>query len=455
METPDLQKMQDYFTSRVTYNYEFRSQQLQKLKEALYKYEQEIYAALYSDLKKNPEECWVTEIGFTISEISYALKKLRRWMRPKKVGTNLLNFPGKSYIVHEPLGVTLIIGPWNYPLQLILVPLVGAIAAGNCAVLKPSEFAPATSALLKKIIEEIFDPRYVNLVQGDGASIIPYLMNNFRFDYVFYTGSTQIGTIIYQMAAKKLTPVTLELGGKSPCIIESDADVKVAAKRVALAKFSNAGQMCVAPDYVLVHESIKEDFLHHLKKAVEKFYNTEGDRDYYAKIINDKQFDRLRGYRLSGTIVYGGEYDAETLFFAPTILTDVPLDAPLMKEEIFGPLLPVLSWNKEEEVYQIIARHQNPLALYVFTASKTKEEKWTGTIAFGGGCINNASWHLTNHNLPFGGRGKSGMGNYHGKFSFETFSHQKAIMKTPTWFDPAFKYPPFNGKLNLLKKIIR
>jgi aldehyde dehydrogenase (NAD+) len=257
------------------------------------------------------------------------------------------------------------------------------------------------------------------------------------------------------MAAKKLIPVTLELGGKSPCIVESDADVKVAAKRVALAKFSNAGQMCVAPDYVLIHESIKEDFLHHLKKAAESFYNAESARDYYGKIINGKQFNRLVSYTNSGTVVFGGEYDAKSLFFAPTILTDVPLDAPLMKEEIFGPLLPVLSWQHEEEVYNTIAHHQNPLALYVFTASKAKEKKWTRTIAFGGGCINNASWHLTNHHLPFGGRGNSGMGNYHGKFSFETFSHKKAIMKTPTWFDPALKYPPLKGKLNLIKKIIR
>ena len=457
METilPHLLNMQQYFTSGVTQEYSFRRNKLLKLKEALYQYEKEIYTALYSDLKKNPEECWVTEIGMTVAEINYAIKNLKYWMKPKKVGTNFLNFPGRSYILHEPLGVTLIIGPWNYPLQLLLVPLIGAIAAGNCAVLKPSEFAPATAALLQKIVEEIFDPAYISLVNGDGAIVIPAIMNDFRFDHVFYTGSTMVGAIIYQMAAKKLTPVTLELGGKSPCIVESDADIKVAAKRIAMTKFSNAGQMCVAPDYVLVHESIKEDFLNHLKEAAENFYNAESTKDYYAKIINQKQFNRLISYINSGTVFYGGQHNAAQFFIAPTILIDVALEAPIMGEEIFGPLLPVVAWQNDEDVYKVIQKHSNPLALYVFTSSKSKAKKWTRSIPFGGGCINNASWHLTNYHLPFGGRGNSGMGNYHGKFSFETFSHKKAIMQTPTWFDPSIKYPPLKGKLNLFKKIIR
>jgi aldehyde dehydrogenase (NAD+) len=457
METmlPQLQNMQEYFSTRITYTYEFRKQQLIKLKDALYSHEKEIYQALYTDLKKNPEECWVTEIGFVISEINYALKNLRRWMRKKTVGTNLLNFPSRSYILHEPLGVVLIIGPWNYPLQLLLAPLIGAIAAGNCAVLKPSEFATAAAALLQKIIDETFESNYITLVQGDGASVIPSMMNDFRFDHIFYTGSAHVGTIIYQAAAKKLVPVTLELGGKSPCIIESDADIKIAAKRVALTKFSNAGQMCVAPDFVLVHQSVEEEFLRHLKQSVEDFYNAEPLKKDYSKIINRNQFDRLVGYANSGTVVYGGHHDVENLFFEPTIITNVAPDAQIMKEEIFGPILPVIAWQNEEEVYKMIQQQSNPLALYVFTSSRAKEEKWIRTIAFGGGCINNASWHLTNHHLPFGGRGNSGMGNYHGKFSFETFSHKKAIMKTPTWFDPALKYPPFKGKLNLFKKMIR
>jgi aldehyde dehydrogenase (NAD+) len=452
---PQLQNMQEYFASGATRQYQFRKLQLQKLKEALYKHEKEIYAALYDDLKKNPEECWVTEIGSIIAEINFALKNLRGWMHPKKVGTNLLNFPGKSYIVPEPLGVVLIIGPWNYPLQLLLSPLIGAIAGGNCVVLKPSEIASATANLLQKIIHEIFDDSYIKLVQGNGATIIPQMMNAFRFDHVFYTGSTQVGSVIYAMAAKELIPVTLELGGKSPCIVESDANIKVAAKRIAMTKFSNAGQMCVAPDYVLVHETIKEDFLKELKGAVEKFYNAEPAREYYAKIINRKQFERLVSYMESATIYYGGKYDMDSSFIQPAILTNVMLNSPVMKEEIFGPVLPVLSWKDDAEVYKVVQQHSNPLALYVFTSSNKKAKKWTRSIAFGGGCINNASWHLTNPHLPFGGRGNSGIGNYHGKFSFETFTHKKAIMKTPTWFDPAIKYPPLKGKLNLFKKIIR
>jgi aldehyde dehydrogenase (NAD+) len=293
------------------------------------------------------------------------------------------------------------------------------------------------------------------MVQGDGATVIPAMMNEFRFDHIFYTGSTQVGTIVYQMAAKKLTPVTLELGGKSPCIVERDADIQTAARRIAVTKFSNAGQMCVAPDYLLVHESIREEFLHQLTLAAEKFYTTEPVREYYAKIINRKQFDRLVNYLHSGTVLFGGRYNADELFFEPTILSDVHLEAPIMKEEIFGPILPVFSWQHDEQVYQFIQQNSNPLALYVFTSSSSKAENWTRTIAFGGGCINNVSWHLTNHFLPFGGRGNSGMGNYHGRFSFDTFSHKKAIMKTPTWFDPALKYPPFKGKLSLFKKIIR
>ena len=452
---PQLLKMQEYFATRATYGFEFRKQQLQKLKEALYKYEQDIYQALHTDLKKSPEESWVTEIGIIVTEINYALKKLRRWMRPKRVGTNLLNFPSRSYVLPEPLGITLIIGPWNYPLQLLITPLVGAIAAGNCAVIKPSELAPATAQILEHLISDIFEPGYIMLVPGEGALVIPQMMNNFRFDHVFYTGSAEVGTLIYQMAAKKLIPVTLELGGKSPCIIESDAAIKVAAKRIAVTKFSNAGQMCVAPDYVLVHESIKDDFLNELKESLEVFYTSEPEYHYHAKIINQKQFDRLLSHIDASTVVHGGNFHAEKLFIAPTILTDVSLDSAVMNEEIFGPLLPVISWQNESEVYKIIARHSNPLALYVFTSSNEKAEKWTRTIAFGGGCINNASWHFANHHLPFGGRGNSGIGNYHGRFSFETFSHQKAIMKTPTWFDPAIKYPPLKGKLNLFKKIIR
>jgi len=451
-----LQQQQDFFQTGATLSYAFRKTQLEKLKAALYQYEQDIYDALYADLKKNKEESWVTEIGFTVAEINFALKNLKKWMQPEKVKTNLLNLPSKSYIIPEPLGVVLIIGPWNYPLQLLLAPLIGAIAAGNCAILKPSEFAPATSTVLAKIISTTFQQEQVALVQGEGAVIIPEMMKHFRFDHVFYTGSTHVGTIIYKMAAEKLVPVTLELGGKSPCIVEKDANLKVAAKRIALTKFSNAGQMCVAPDYLLVHHSIKDTFLKHLAEQVHNFYNATDAREYhYGKIIHDSAFNRLVDYIKAGQVIYGGTYDAASHFIEPTLLEGVKPDDPVMKEEIFGPLLPIISWEKDNDVYEMIKANNNPLALYVFTSSKEKARQWIRTIPFGGGCINNASWHLTNHHLPFGGRGNSGIGAYHGKFSFDTFSHKKAIMDTPTWLDPSVKYPPFKGKLNLFKKFIK
>jgi aldehyde dehydrogenase (NAD+) len=375
-------------------------------------------------------------------------------MKPQKTKTNLLNFPSKSFIYKEPLGVVLIIGPWNYPLQLLFAPLIGAIAAGNCVVLKPSEFAPATASVMQNIIETTFPKDYILFVQGDGAGIVPAMMNKFRFDHVFYTGSTHVGKLIYKMAAEKLVPVTLELGGKSPCVVERDANIQVAAKRIALTKFSNAGQMCVAPDYLLVHESIKEQFMIAMKEALRQFYTEDPSSVYdYGKIINERQFNRLTSYLQQGKIVYGGRYDADTQYLEPTLLEDVHFDKAVMGEEIFGPILPILGFSKFEEAKAIIEINPNPLAFYVFTESSEKEKKWLEGISFGGGCVNNASWHLTNFNLPFGGRGNSGIGSYHGKFSFDVFSHQKAIMKTPTWFDPKITYPPFKGKLGLFKKV--
>jgi aldehyde dehydrogenase (NAD+) len=350
----------------------------------------------------------------------------------------------------------LIMAPWNYPLQLLFNPLVGAMAAGNCVVLKSSEFAPATSRIMKQIIEENFDPAYILFTEGDGATIVPEMMNNFVFDHVFYTGSTTVGKIIYQMAATNLVPVTLELGGKSPCIVEDDANIKVAAKRIVMTKFSNAGQMCVAPDYVLVHESIKDEFVLEMKKVIKQFFGEDaGTCDHYGKIINEKQFDRIEKYLGDGKIIIGGKLNRSQLYIEPTVLDNVNMDSKIMKEEIFGPVLPLLSFKTMDDALMIIKKNKNPLAFYLFTSSTAKEKKWLNDVPFGGGCINNAAWHLTNHNLPFGGRGFSGMGHYHSKFSFETFSHKKSIMKTPTWFDPAIKYPPLKGKLKLFKWLIR
>jgi len=454
--TNELTALRNFFETGSTKSYGFRRKQLQKLKEVIIKYEQDIYKSLYADLKKSPEECWVTENGFLLSEINAALMNLRDWMESKKVKTNLLNFPSSSYIVPEPLGVVLIISPWNYPLQLLFTPMVGAIAAGNCIVLKSSEFAPSTSSLMKKIIEETFEKNYILFTDVDGATVIPGMMNSFVFDHVFYTGSTAVGKIIYQMAAKDLVPVTLELGGKSPCVVENDADIKVAAKRIAMTKFSNAGQMCVAPDYLLVHESRKDELVTEIKKVLMQFFGEDpGISDYYGKIINEKQFDRLIKYLSDGKIIHGGKSDRNKLYIEPTLVDEVDIDSPIMKEEIFGPVFPVVTFSTMEDALRIISQNKNPLAFYLFTSSPDKEKKWINAIPFGGGCVNNASFHLTNHHLPFGGRGFSGTGNYHGKFSFDTFSHKKAVMKTPTWIDPPVKYPPFKGKMNFFKMVIR
>jgi|SRR5689334_11111706 len=451
-----LHRMRQFYSSGKTKPYRFRKQQLQKLKTAILLHEKELHNALYNDLKKSPEESWVTETGFLISEINSALKHLQRWMNPEKTKTNLVNLPSSSYVLREPLGVVLIIGPWNYPLQLLFTPLVGAIAAGNCVVVKPSEFAPATEAIMKKIIVETFAPGYIFCVEGEGAQIVPLMMNNFRFDHVFYTGSTAVGKIIYKMAAEQLVPVTLELGGKSPCLVESDANIKVAGRRIALTKFSNAGQMCVAPDYVLAHSSIKDELVAALKNAVINFFSNDPSTDYsYGKIINERQFDRLVSYLSSGTVIHGGSHDRSKLYIEPTIIENISADSPLMKNEIFGPILPVITFENFEGAKAIIERNPDPLAFYIYTSSDKKEKEWLDKIPAGGVCINNSSWHLTNHYLPFGGRGNSGIGEYHGKNSFETFSHRKAVMKSPTWFDPNVKYPPFKGKLWLFKKVIR
>ncbi len=450
------QKMRSYFETGVTKSYNFRKKQLQKLKETVQKYEVEIFEALYKDLHKSKEESYISENGFFLAEASSAIKHLKDWMAPQSVGTNLFNFPSKSFVLAEPLGVVLIISPWNYPFNLLFTPLIGAIAAGNCIVLKPSEMAPSISAVMKIIIEETFDPQYILFTEGDGATLVPELMNNFVFDHIFYTGSTAVGKIIYELAAKNLVPVTLELGGKSPCVIESDADIKIAAKRIAMAKFLNAGQTCVAPDYLLVHQTVKDKLVTEIQENIKKFFGNDAQKsDSFGRIINEKQFSRIEKYLEQGKIIYGGKSDKNELFIEPTLLEITDTNNIVMQEEIFGPVLPIISFNNMEDAVKIIAQNKNPLAFYLFTSSKEKENNWLNSIPFGGGCVNNAALHLANEKLPFGGRGASGMGNYHGKFSFDTFSHKKSIMKTPTWFDPFIKYPPFTNRLNLFKKVMK
>jgi len=450
------ERMRRFFESGVTRPYEFRLAQLNKLKSLVIEFEDHIYRALHTDLGKSPEECWVTENGFLLSEINNAIKKLRAWMKPEKVRTNLMNFPSSSYNITEPLGVVLIIGPWNYPLQLLFTPMVGAIAAGNCVVLKASEYAPATAAVMKQIISKGFDNEYITITDEDGSECIPRLMKSFVFDHVFYTGSTEVGKKIYEMAARDLVPVTLELGGKSPCIIAKDADLTVTAKRIALTKFSNSGQMCVAPDYLLVHTSVRNEFISLLKSSLVQLYGKNVfENPEYGKIINQKQFDRLVKLIPGDSVLHGGRNDPQNLKIEPTLVEVADISTPLMQDEIFGPVLPIISYDKNEDAINIISKNKNPLALYIFSESSEIQQFFTENIAFGGGCINNASFHLTNHRLPFGGRGNSGIGSYHGHFSYMAFSHRKGMMRTPTWFDPSSKYPPYRGKLKLLKWLIR
>lgn len=452
---PNVQTLRDFFDSGSTLSYEFRKEQLEKLLKAVLHHEDDIAIALHSDLKKSKEEAWATETGLLVAEIKNSLKHLRQWMQPKKVSAGLATFPSSAKIYRDPLGVVLIIAPWNYPLQLLLIPLVGAIAGGNCAVIKPSELAPATEQFIENVIGEIFPGNYIRVATGSGAEVVPGLIGNFHFDHIFYTGSTIVGKEIYQLASKDLIPVTLELGGKSPCIVYDDADIKVAAKRIVLGKFLNAGQTCIAPDYLLVHSSVHNNLLTEIKASIQKFYTDDSSSSNdYGRIINASRFKKLSGYLEDATIFYGGKTDAENLFIGPTILTDVSINDSIMKEEIFGPILPVISFNSTEEAMQIVKQNEKPLSFYLFTKNKSVEKEWLQKVPFGGGCINNTVWHFANDKFPFGGIGKSGIGAYHGENTFNVFTHAKPVLKTSTRIDPALKYPPFKGKLKWFKKLI-
>jgi aldehyde dehydrogenase (NAD+) len=453
--TSNINALKDYFSTGATQNYAFRLLQLERLKKAVMDSEKILYEALYADLKKTDEDAWATEVGFFLSELNYTIKHLQEWMQPKSVATNLVNMPSTSYTIQEPLGVVCIIAPWNYPFQLLFTPLIGAIAGGNCAVLKPSEFAPATAKVMAKIVADLFPDNYMLYLEGDGATVLPPLLTENRFDHIFYTGSTAVGKIIYKYAAEKLVPVTLELGGKSPAVITADANLRVAARRLANPKFSNCGQMCIAPDYILVPSELKDKLIKELIKAIQSFYGADAEAsEHYGKIINDKQWLRITSYLSEGEIVYGGKSNREKLFIEPTIMTGIHPEAKIMQDEIFGPILPILTYSSKEEALAIIQKNPNPLAFYVFTENKTDEQYWLTNVPSGGACVNNATMHITNHDLPFGGRGYSGTGGYHGKLSFDTFTHTKSVLKTPTWIDPGFKYPPYKGKAWLLKRLI-
>lgn len=451
-----LQQTRLYFESGTTRSFSFRKHQLEKLRTVLLQHEEEIYDALYADLKKSREETYVTELGLVLAEIRHVLKHLRRWMKPERVPGGWVNFPSKGKIYNDPLGVVLLIAPWNYPLQLSLMPLIGAIAAGNCVVVKPSEIAPRTARLVDKMMAAVFEKEYVWVVQGEGEIVIPKLLKDFRFDHIFYTGNGRVGKIIYSQAAEKLIPVTLELGGKSPGIVEADARIAVAAKRIVFGKFLNAGQTCIAPDYVLAHSSVKERLVEEMEKTIRLFYKEDAANSYdYSSIINESRFDKLVSYLQQGNILFGGAHDRARLFIEPTIMEIKSPEAPVMEEEIFGPILPVLSFEKREEAMAMVNRNANPLAFYLFTGDKRTEKEWIESVSFGGGCINNTLVHFMSPEMPFGGVGNSGIGSYHGKFSFLNFSRRKPVLKTAQWFDPSMKYPPFKGKLRLFKRLIR
>lgn len=453
MEKPT--SIRTFFDSGETRSYQYRRKQLEALMQCVYDYEHKISAALYADLGKNKEEAWFTEIGLLLEEIKYTLRHLNKWMKPKRVWAGLTTFPSTAKIHQEPRGVVLIIAPWNYPFQLSLVPLVGAIAAGCCAVIKPSEMAPETAKVVTQMITEIFPANYVRVVNGEGAEVVPQWIEQLHFDHIFYTGSIATGKKIYQMAAEKLIPVTLELGGKSPCIVYDDADIKVAVKRIVWGKFINAGQTCIAPDYILVHESIRAEFMKEMVKVIKDFYTNSPEKSYdYGKIINQKRFRTLQNFIKEGTVFYGGHLDEDSLFIGPTILYPVTINDKIMKEEIFGPLLPILTFNTDEQAIHTVLQNKNPLAFYLFTRSKKIEKLWLNRISFGGGCINNTVVHFANLKMPFGGIGNSGMGAYHGENTFRIFSHQKPVLKTATFVDPSIKYPTYKGKLKWFKRLL-
>jgi len=448
----DFTQMQQYFFSGATAGYAFRKEKLQLLKKAVQKYEQRIMDALYKDLHKSPEESFTTEIGFVYSEISHTFKNLKNWMTRSSVSTPMFLFPSSSSIIRDPLGVCLIIAPWNYPMQLLIAPLIGAIAGGNCAILKPSEMAANTSEVMSEMIADTFDKNYITVVEGDGAVVVPQIMKENRLDHVFFTGSIAVGRQIAMLAAEKLVPVTLELGGKSPCIVDEDADIKVSAKRIVWGKFTNAGQTCVAPDYLLVHEKKKDELVGEMQKSIKDFYGEDLMRSHdYGRIINERRFEKLESYLQQGDIITGGKTDKAELYFSPTLMHNISTEATMMKEEIFGPILPIITYQKQEEALQVINRNANPLSLYYFGNNKTREQFFVDNIQFGGGCINNTLVHLANADLPFGGVGNSGVGTYHGKFTFDTFTRTKAVLKTATWLDPSVKYPPYKGKLRIFK----
>lgn len=449
-----VEKQQSYFSEGNTLPLAFRRKQLLALKEALLVYEPRLIGALKEDLGKAAFESYATELGMVLSELRFTLARFNGWAKPKTKRTPWMHFPSKSKVYQEPLGVTLILSPWNYPLQLTFSPLVASIAAGNCAIVKPSRLAPRTAELIEEMIASYFSPEYITVVRGDRETSNDLLEQ--KFDHIFFTGSPEVGKIVMEAAAKHLTPVTLELGGKSPCIVDCTAKVDIAARRIVWGKFLNAGQTCVAPDYVLVDQSVKELLIERMTKYIVAFY---GSKPLESKdlpcIVNETHFDRLCGLLEDQTIRYGGKFDGESRKIEPTILTDVDENSLVMQEEIFGPILPILTYKKIGEAVTFIKEREKPLALYLFTSSKNNEKNIMQNVSFGGGCINDTIVHLANPYLGFGGVGQSGMGSYHGEKGFETFSHEKSVLKKSTGIDVPLRYPPYEGKLGILHALLK
>ncbi|MDR1794359.1 MAG: aldehyde dehydrogenase [Erysipelotrichaceae bacterium] len=449
-----LQAQRAYFQSGVTRDYHFRLNQLDTLKRIILKHEERIAEALKTDLNKSFFEAYETEIGIVLMEISHAQKHLKKWMKPQKVKTPFASFPGQSRIYHDPYGVVLIMSPWNYPFLLTISPLVGAIAAGNCAILKPGSYSEATARIMDELIREAFDPRYISVVLG-GRAVNTDLLQQ-QFDCIFFTGSVNVGKTVMSAAARYLTPVILELGGKSPCIVDETADLDLAAKRIAWGKCINSGQTCIAPDYLLVQEKVKDKLLEKLKQTLTSFWGQEPqNHPDYPKIINPAHFERLAQLLKSGKIYCGGQCNLKDLKIAPTLLDAVDWDSPVMQEEIFGPILPVLSFSTLKEVSDLLQEKPKPLALYLFTSSKENEQFIMNHVSFGGGGVNETLMHMVTPYLPFGGVGNSGMGHYHGKYSFEAFSHQKSVLKKWRYETPT-RYAPYSkNHLKILKMVMK
>lgn len=432
----------------------YRKESLKKLLHHILIHEEAIIAALYQDFKKCPFEAILTETNYVIGDLKHTIKNSSSWAKPKRIFPSILNFPSQDFIYSEPYGKVLIMAPWNYPFQLVFCPLIAAVAAGNQVVVKPSELTPNTAAIITKIITETFDKNHVESIEG-GIEVSRELLTQ-RWDYIFFTGSVEVGKIVAQSAAKFLTPVTLELGGKNPCIIDESAELKLAAKRIVWGKFVNAGQTCIAPDYILIHTSVKEKFISFLKDEITAAYGDQPKMSPdFPRIINTKNWNRLSEMLNGNNILFGGQTNEETLYIAPTLIDEPAENHLVMSDEIFGPLLPILAFENEDDIQKIISKYEKPLALYVFSRNTTFSKKIIQKYSFGGGCINDTMVHFANKRLPFGGVGHSGIGAYHGSYGFDTFSHKKSIVKKGNWIDIPIRYAPYKDKINFVSKLLK